>query len=144
MKIKGKVYQRERALDMLPNGFVNTSLPDYPIWAPERAGQPQASPLGQGIHCMAENTQVTYSQAAWKGGTAGEAESHMTVFFHILDLLGKSHLPFLWRRKCFPMCFPPGRWLFLASVNVYSRVSVFPSPNFFLLTYWTWHWYYDQ
>lgn len=83
MKIKRKVYQRvrERVLDMLPNRFANTSLPDCPVWAPGRAGQPQASPLGQGTHRMAENTPVTYSQAARNGGSAGVAESHMTVFF---------------------------------------------------------------
>lgn len=61
MKIKRKVYQRvrERPLAMLPNGFANTSLPDCPIRAPGRAGRPQASPLGQGTHRMAQNMQVT-------------------------------------------------------------------------------------
>lgn len=40
---------------MLPNGFVNTSLPDYPIGAPGRAGQPQTSPLERAAHLMAED-----------------------------------------------------------------------------------------
>lgn len=127
---------------MLSTGFVNTYLPNYPIWAPATAGQPMLSHWAA-THLVTRKMHVSQRHAGQREGIVVVAESHRTVSFHASDLLDNSHMRSLCGRwKCSLLGFPPGRWV-SSPVNVYSRVSAFPWPYFFLLTYWTGHGYCD-